>query len=161
MCCRYNTVNFFTNIHKRHPIARLLGKVWVSFVDPASDWYSASVPVNIYEISYNIGPRYNGTRLYLSLPCNYNCLCIFCNKTNANTFVVGFYSSFFWTRNVRGPSYLGLTRSISWLPMPWLLMSSGHQQPWYWLCRIGRFLSYLRKDFNYLRRINVEKWHKM
>ena len=26
--------------------------------------------------------------------------------------------------------------------MPWLLTSPGHQQPWYWLCRIGRFLSY-------------------
>ena len=65
------------------------------------------------------------------------------------------------TFNVRGPSYLGLTRPISWLLMPWLLTSPGHQQPWYWLCRIGRFLFYLRKDFNYLRRINVEKWHKM
>ena len=64
--------------------------------------------------------------------------------------------------NVRGPSYLVLTRSISWLLMPWLLMSPGHQQPWYWLtCRIGRFLSYLRKDFNYLHRTNVVKWHKM
>ena len=65
------------------------------------------------------------------------------------------------TLNVWGPSYLGLTRSISWLLMPWLLTSPGHQQPWYWLCRIGKFLSYLRNDFNYLRRINVEKWHKM
>ena len=36
----------------------------MSFVDPASDWYSASVPVIIYVISYNNGPRYNGTRLY-------------------------------------------------------------------------------------------------
>ena len=65
------------------------------------------------------------------------------------------------TLNVRGQSYLGLTRSISWLLMPWLLTSPGYQQPWYWLCRIGRCLSYLRKDFNYLRHINVEKWHKM
>ena len=65
------------------------------------------------------------------------------------------------TLNVRGPSYLGLTRSISWLLMPWLLTSPGLQQPWYWLCRIGRFLSYLRKDFNYLSHINLEKWHKM
>ena len=65
------------------------------------------------------------------------------------------------TLNMRGPSYLGLTESISWLLMPWLLTSPGHQQPWYWLCRIRRFLSYLRKDFNNLRRINVEKWHKM
>ena len=63
--------------------------------------------------------------------------------------------------NVRGPSYLGLTKSISWLLMPWLLTSPAHQQPWYWLCRIGRFLSYLRKDFNYLCHINVEKWHKI
>ena len=34
------------------------------------------------------------------------------------------------TLNVRGPSYLGLTRSISWLLMPWLLMptpSNGRQ----------------------------------
>ena len=61
------------------------------------------------------------------------------------------------TLNVRGPGYLGLTRSISRLLMPWLLTSPGHQQPWYWLCRIGRFLSYLKKDLNYLRRINVEK----
>ena len=64
------------------------------------------------------------------------------------------------TLHVRGPSYLGLTTSISWLLMPWLLTSPGHQQPWYWLCRIGRFLSYLGKDFNNLCRINVEKWHK-
>ena len=35
------------------------------------------------------------------------------------------------TLNVRVPSYLGLTRSISWLLMPWLLMSRAHQQPWY------------------------------
>ena len=37
----------------------------VSFVDPASDRYFATVPVVIYAISYNIGPRYNGTRLYM------------------------------------------------------------------------------------------------
>ena len=33
------------------------------------------------------------------------------------------------TLNVRGPSLLGLTRSISWLLMPWLFTSPGHQQP--------------------------------
>ena len=58
--------------------------------------------------------------------------------------------------NVRGPSYLGLTRSIWWLLMPWLLTSPGHQQPWYWLCRICRSWSYLRKDFKYMCHINVE-----
>ena len=51
---------------------------------------------------------------------------------------------------MRGPSYLGLTRSISWLLMPWLLTLPRHQQPWYWLCRIHRSWSYLRKDFKYL-----------
>ena len=60
------------------------------------------------------------------------------------------------TLNVRGPSYLGLTRSISWLLMPWLLTSPGHQQPQYWLCRICRSWSYLRKDFKNLCHINVE-----
>ena len=39
------------------------------------------------------------------------------------------------TLNVRGPSFLGLTMSISRLLMPWLLTSPGHQQPWYQLCR--------------------------
>ena len=65
------------------------------------------------------------------------------------------------TLNVRGPSYLGLTRSISWLLMPWFLTSLGHQQPWHWLYRICRSFSYLRKDFKYLCHINVEEWHKM
>ena len=65
------------------------------------------------------------------------------------------------TLSVRGPSYLGLTRSISWLLMPWLLTSPGHQQPWYWLYRICRSFSYLRKCFKYLCQINVEEWHKM
>ena len=60
------------------------------------------------------------------------------------------------TLTVRGPSNLGLTRSISWLLMPWLLTSPGHQQPWYWLCRIYRSWSYMRKDFKYLCQINVE-----
>ena len=63
--------------------------------------------------------------------------------------------------NVRGLSFLSFTMSISWLLMPWLLTSPGYQQPWYWLCRIARPQSYLRKDFNYLIHINVEEWHKM
>ena len=56
------------------------------------------------------------------------------------------------------PSYLGLTKSISWLLMPWLLASPGHQQQWYWLCKLSRSLSYMRKDFNYLCHISVEEW---
>ena len=65
------------------------------------------------------------------------------------------------TLNVREPSLVGLTRSISWLLMPWLLASPGHQQPWYCLCRIGRSLAYSMRNFNYLCLISVEEWHKM
>ena len=65
------------------------------------------------------------------------------------------------TLNVRGPSCLGLTRSISWLLMLLFLASPGHQHPWYGPCRIGRSLPYLRKYFNYLCHVNVEEWHKM
>ena len=60
------------------------------------------------------------------------------------------------TLKVWGPSYLCLTRSISWLLMPWFLMSPGHQQPWYWLCTICRSWSCLRKDFKCLCHIKVD-----
>ena len=40
-----------------------------SFVDSASDWYSASVPAMMYAISCYIWPRYNGTRLYFMTKC--------------------------------------------------------------------------------------------
>ena len=66
---------------------------------------------------------------------------------------------FHLTLNVRGPSYLGLTRSITWLLMPWLLASPGHQQPRYWLCRIGRSWSYSRRNFNNLCLISLEQGH--
>ena len=69
--------------------------------------------------------------------------------------------SIFLTLNVRGLSYRGLTRSISWLLMPWLLTSPGHQQPWYWLYRMCRPFTYLRKDFKCLCHIIEEEWHKM
>ena len=64
------------------------------------------------------------------------------------------------TLNMRGPSYICLTRSVLWSLVPWLLASPWHQQPWYWLCRIGRSLSYWRKDLKYLYHINVEELHK-
>ena len=41
------------------------------------------------------------------------------------------------------------TTSIPWLLMAWLLVSPGHQQQWYWLFRINRSLSSMRKDINY------------
>ena len=63
----------------------------------------------------------------------------------------------FWalTINMWGPSYLSFTWSTSLLLMPWLLASLGHQQQWYWLYRICRSCSYLRKDFKYLCHIKV------
>ena len=33
------------------------------------------------------------------------------------------------------------TSSISWLMMPWLLLSPGHQQPWYWPWKVEELLS--------------------
>ena len=62
------------------------------------------------------------------------------------------------TLSVQGPSYLCLIGSISFLLMPWLLTSPGHQRPWYWLCEIyltrGRIpttcvMSVLRNDRNW------------
>ena len=41
-------------------------KYGVSFVDSASDWYSASVPLIIHVMSYNTGPCFNGFWLYIS-----------------------------------------------------------------------------------------------
>ena len=65
------------------------------------------------------------------------------------------------TLNVRGPSYLRLTRSISWLLMPWLLTLqdiSSHDIDY---IEIFRSFSYSRKCFKYLCQINVEEWHKI
>ena len=42
----------------------------MSLEDPKSDWYSASVHAIIYVISYNFGPCYNVTRLYLIFVCH-------------------------------------------------------------------------------------------
>ena len=36
-------------------------------------------------------------------------------------------------------SLLWYVSAISWLLIPWLLESAGHQQPWYWLCNINPF----------------------
>ena len=49
---------------KNSPGLARQAEVWESFVVPASNWCSASVPVNIYVIFYNAGQRYNDGRLY-------------------------------------------------------------------------------------------------
>ena len=41
-----------------------------------------------------------------------------------------------------GSNYSASTESISWLLMPWLLPSPGHQHLWCWLCGIRELLSY-------------------
>ena len=58
--------------------------------------------------------------------------------------------------NVRGPSYPTFTKSISCLLMSWF-----HQQPYCTLCKIGRPLSYTRKDFNYPGHAIVKAWYEL
>ena len=62
------------------------------------------------------------------------------------------------TLSVLKTEYSGVTRSIPWLLMPWLLASPGHQKPCYWQCRKSGSLSCMRKDFNYLCHLNIEKF---
>ena len=50
---------------------------------------------------------------------------------------------------------------ISYVTMPWLLVSPGHQQPWLWICKIKRFFSSTRKEFNYQWHHNVKKLRKI
>ena len=42
--------------------------------------------------------------------------------------------------------------------MPWLFALPGHQQPWYWLCEIGKSWSFTRTDFNCRCHVSVEEW---
>ena len=46
--------------------------------------------------------------------------------------------------------YFGQTRAKLWLLIPWFLASPEHQQPWYWLCRITRSVSSIRKNLNHM-----------
>ena len=64
----------------------------------------------------------------------------------------------FWT--FQCPEYSKKPRSTPWLLTPWLLVSPGHQQPWYWQCSIwGPFLS-MWNDFKYLHCLHVSNWCK-
>ena len=53
--------------------------------------------------------------------------------------------------------YSWWTRSVPWLLIAWLLESAGQQQPWYWLCVMGRTLSSIIKDFSCLSHRSFEK----
>ena len=55
--------NYLQKTPHSSPVRAMFG---VPFVDPASDFYSASVLVIVYVISYNIGPCYNSTHLHWS-----------------------------------------------------------------------------------------------
>ena len=57
-----------------------------------------------------------------------------------------------------GPNQFGSTYQISWLLMPWLLLaSSKHQHPWYWLCRMGKFLWSFMKGCSIPRAMSMWK----
>ena len=58
----------FPQILKNTPhSASVVARYGVSFVYPASDWYSASVPIIICVEYYNFGVPYNGTRPYIHI----------------------------------------------------------------------------------------------
>ena len=57
-CGAVITESIFSQMFKKTPHSSPVRvRYGVSFLDPASDWYSASVLVIIYGISYKIGPR--------------------------------------------------------------------------------------------------------
>ena len=63
-CC-YNALNFLSNSHKIHHIARpFRARYGMSFMGPNSDLYFATVTAVMYAISCYIGLHYNSTRLY-------------------------------------------------------------------------------------------------
>ena len=62
--------------------------------------------------------------------------------------------------NGRRPIYPDLMRSISWLRMPWLLASPGHQHPCYGLYKTGMYFSYTRNMFIYQCHVVWGKYYK-
>ena len=81
------------------------------------------------------------------LACSF-CSC--CSKFDSSGLV-------FSTFNMLGENQPGLTGPISWLLMPWLLSSPDYQQPWYWICKLGKSFSYMRKDFEYLGQFSIKE----
>ena len=57
--------------------------------------------------------------------------------------------------------YSRITWLMPWLLMPWIPVLPGHLQPLNWICRINGTLASVRKGFNYLCNLTVEKWLKM
>ena len=57
--------------------------------------------------------------------------------------------------------YSRITWLMPWLLMPWLPVLPDHLQPLYWICRINGTLASIRKGFNYLCHLTIEKLLKM
>ena len=47
------------------------------------------------------------------------------------------------------PGYFRKTTSIPWLLMTWILESSDHHDPWYWLCEAAVYLSFVGKAMSF------------
>ena len=95
---------------------------WLSNFSTSLD-YTLAIEYDVY--IWHVSPR---------VSCGDSCQIWLCFKdqkatfARSNTLLTEKLKSEALTLNVRGPSYLGLTRSISWLLMPWLITSPGHQQ---------------------------------
>ena len=57
--------------------------------------------------------------------------------------------------------YSRITWLMPWLLMPWLPVSPGHLQLLYCICRINGILASVKKGFNYLSHLTLEKWMEM
>ena len=47
--------------------------------------------------------------------------------------------------------------SIPWLLMTWRHKEPGHQQPWYWLYRLNKSLTFRRKNCRYQHHLSIKK----
>ena len=61
-----------------------------------------------------------------------------------------------------GLDYVGQTKTISWMLMSFEFTKAmpGHQQPWYLLCEVGIFLSFLRVNLKTWD-FSDEEWYKI
>ena len=71
-----------------------------------------------------------------------------------------------WWHHYANTSYhsggeYGKSRSVPYLPMFWLFVSTGQQLLWYCICCKNGPLSYTRNDFYYLCHLSGRKWYKM
>ena len=138
-------------------LLRVIEKLYRRVLSAASTYISCCnrVPGNqsnaIFMESCPVTPEKDPVVQYIVL-CHYKMDNLFPNSHNRHPMASQGATDVFCetkvllTLNVRGSSYLGLPGLISWLLMPWLLTSPGHQQPRYWFYRITRSFSCWRKD---------------